>query len=98
MTGEDSYLNDRKARVEALENDSRMHVLGGIVESRRTNANAEDNKNSGSNAVASAMHPEAFTAIENEWKRRKDQMMKSRAKIAELGHEKISKLSLSSQN
>jgi hypothetical protein len=72
MTGEDQYLSDRKARIQALENDVRAKTIGKMAS--MDEAPKQDSK-SGS---------DLYRALENQWSVRKDQLMDTRKRIGHL--------------
>ena len=72
MTGEDQYLSDRKARIQALENDVRAKAIGNLASVDRIPK--QESKNGS----------ELFKALENQWNQRKEQLLDNRKRIADL--------------
>jgi len=81
MTGEDQYLSDRKARIQALENDVRAKTIGKMASVEEV---PKQDSKSGS---------DLYRALENQWNQRKEQLMDTRKRIGELQVRKGTKTS-----
>lgn len=72
MTGEDQYLSDRKARIQALENDVRAKTIGKMAS---IDTVPQHDSKSGT---------DLYRALENQWNQRKEQLMDTRKRIGDL--------------
>lgn len=79
MTGEDQYLSDRKARIQALENDVRAKTIGKMASLDQT---AKQDSKSGT---------DLYRALENQWNQRKEELLDTRKRIGHLQMKKESK-------
>lgn len=74
MTGEDQYLSDRKARIQALENDVRAKPIGRKASIENIESQ-QDLKKTGS---------DMYHTLENQWDQRKNDLLNTRKQIGEL--------------
>ena len=100
MTGEDDYLVDRKTRLDSLEKDARTKTAQKATDARKSFVNNLNKANEQhlSNAVhvvdgnsATFKHDfenleskGRFDAVEDEWTKRKEEMMQARKMLSEL--------------
>ncbi len=82
MTGEDKYTQDRRARLEELETDPRAQ----IIQVSPTQAATSPTK--AGSVGTSLENMERFKNFEDEWKKRKDDMIQTRRKLSELDQER----------
>lgn len=79
MTGEDQYLSDRKARIQALENDVRAKTIG-----KMTSLDEAPKLESKSGT-------DLYRALENQWNQRKEELLDTRKRIGDLQMKKVNK-------
>lgn len=78
MTGEDKYTQDRRARLEELENDPRAQT----IHVSPTQAAAAAQKASFSTIPLEKV--DEYRKFEEDWKKRKDDMIQSRERMSTL--------------